>query len=259
MSELLGLVNAIPTDFRILMGLALTGLLVMLRLEAERFGTAEYDEPVRGYRPPLLRRLAWYLLGVVGIAMLLVVHPSAQRDLFLFVGERSGILVAVVLVLAGVGQAVILAWLHYRRLRLPDITAYPGALANEIFTALIDEAVFRGAVLGYFLWASDGNINLSILGQAFLYVLATRLGAPGRDRYVFLLALVIGLVGGWATLETGGIGAAFLGHAATRVALFLTTGHAGQPAPRGTEVEDIERRRRTPDGWRVVGRGGRER
>ncbi|NJD29104.1 MAG: CPBP family intramembrane metalloprotease [Chloroflexi bacterium] len=259
MSELLGLVNAIPTDFRILMGLALTGLLVMLRLEAERFGTAEYDEPVRGYRPPLLRRLAWYLLGVVGIAMLLVVHPSAQRDLFLFVGERSGILVAVVLVLAGVGQAVILAWLHYRRLRLPDITAYPGALANEIFTALIDEAVFRGAVLGYFLWASDGNINLSILGQAFLYVLATRLGAPGRDRYVFLLALVIGLGGGWATLETGGIGAAFLGHAATRVALFLTTGHAGQPAPRGTEVEDIERRRRTPDGWRVVGRGGRER
>jgi membrane protease YdiL (CAAX protease family) len=258
-SDLLGLVDKVPTDFRILMGLALTGLLVMLRLEAERFGTAEYDEPVRGFRPPLLRRLAWYLIGVVGIGMLLVVHPDPQRDLFLFVGDRSGLVVAIALVLAGSAQAVILAWLHYRRLRLPDITAYPGALANEVFTALIDEAVFRGAVLGYFLWASNGDVNLSILGQAFLYVLATRLGAPGRDRYVFLLALVIGLVGGWATLETGGIGASFLGHAATRVAMFLTTGHAGQPTPRTVQLEELERRRRTPDGWRVVGRGGRER
>ena len=86
--------------------------------------------------------------------------------------------------------------------------------------------------------------------------LATRLGAPGRDRYRFVLALAIGLIGGWATLLTGGIGASFLGHAITRVAVFLTTGHAGQPPARGTEVEDVERRRRTPEGWRAVDRSG---
>jgi len=258
-SELLGLIDEVPPDLRILVGLALTGMLVMLRLEAERFGTAEYDEPVRGHRPPLLRRIAWYLLGVAGIAALVFVHPSPQRDLFLAVGERSGLIVAFALVAAGIAQAGVQAWLHYRRLRLPDLTAYPGALANEIFTALIDEAVFRGAVLGYFLWASGGDATLAILGQAVTYGLATRLGAPGRDRYVFVLALVIGLVGGWATVQTGGIGAAFLGHAVTRVAMFLTTGHPGQPAPPGKEVEDFEKRRRTPDGWRVVGRAGRER
>ncbi|MEO7663931.1 MAG: hypothetical protein ABIV26_02315, partial [Candidatus Limnocylindrales bacterium] len=72
------------------------------------------------------------------------------------------------------------------------------------------------------------------------------------NRAMFLLSLVIGLVAGWATLLTGGIAAAFIGHAVTRVAIFLTTGHAGQPAARGTEVEEVERRRRTPDGWRVV-------
>ncbi|HSL97581.1 MAG TPA: CPBP family intramembrane glutamic endopeptidase [Candidatus Deferrimicrobiaceae bacterium] len=259
MSELLGLIDELPPELRLLIGLALTGLLVMLRLEAERFGAAEYDEPIRGYRPPLLRRIAWYLLGVAGIGLLLFVHPNPQRDLFLAVGERSGLIVAFVLVGAGIAQALAQAWLHYRRLRLPDLTAYPGALANEIFTALIDEAVFRGAVLGYFLWASGGDATLSILGQAVMYGLATRLGAPGRDRYVFVLALVIGLVGGWATVQTGGIGAAFLGHAVTRVAMFLTTGHPGQPAPPGKEVEDFEKRRRTPDGWRVVERAGRER
>ncbi len=238
---------------RILVGLGLTGLLVMLRLEAERFNAAEYDEPVRGRRPSLVRRLAWYILGVGGVLALLLVHPTAEVDLHLQVGDRSGIVLAFVIGGLGVGQAVALALLHYRRLRFPDIAAYPGALINEILTAFIDEAVFRGAVLGYFLLVTD-NISLAILGQAVVYVLATRLGAPGRDKYVLVLALLIGLVGGWATLVTGGIGASFLAHAITRVAVFLTTGHAGQPPARGTEVEDVEKRRRTPEGWRPVDR-----
>ncbi len=238
---------------RILVGLGLTLLLVMLRLEAERFGAAEYDEPVRGQRPSVLRRLAWYVIGVGGVLALLEAHPTAEQSLFLQIGDKWGVLLALALGGLGVAQAVGVAWYHYRRLRFPDVAAYPGALANEILTAFIDEAVFRGAVLGYFLWAGAPEI-LAIVGQAVVYVLATRLGAPGRDKYMLLLAGSIGLIGGWATLATGGIGAAFIGHAITRVAVFLTTGHAGQPPARGTDVEDVERRRRTPDGWRAVDR-----
>lgn len=248
---------------RVLVGLGLTLLLVMLRLEAERFHAAEYDEPVRGRKPSLLRRLAWYVLGVAGVLALLLVHPAAEQDLFLQAGDRSGILLALALGGLGVGQAVALALLHYRRLRLPNIAAYPGALINEIMTAFIDEAVFRGAVLGYLVWALENTdappgtaASLAILGSALVYALATRLGAPGRDKYMLVLALLIGLVGAWATLLTGGIGAAFLGHAITRVAVFLTTGHAGQPPAKGTEVEDVEKRRRTPEGWRAVDRTG---
>jgi hypothetical protein len=243
------------TDLRVLVGLGLTLLLVLLRVEAARFGAAEYDEPVNGRRPSVLRRLAWYVVGVGGVLGLLLVHPSAEASLHLQVGDPSGILIALLLGALGVGQAVGLAWYHYRRLRFPDVGAYPGALANEILTAFIDEAVFRGALLGYFLWAG-APVSLAILGQAVAYVLATRLGAPGRDRYMLALAAAIGLLGGWATILTGGIGAAFLGHAVTRVAVFLTTGHAGQPPARGAEVEDVERRRRTPDGWSAVDRGG---
>ena len=76
--------------------------------------------------------------------------------------------------------------------------------------------------------------------------------APGRDRYLFLLALGAGLLGGWVTLATGGFAAAFFGHAVMRVSFFLVTGHAGHPAPRGREAEELERRRRPPDGWRVI-------
>jgi len=248
---------------RILVALGLTLILVMLRLEAERFGVAEYNEPVRGRRQSILRRLSWYILGVAGVIGLLFIHPTAEHDLFLQVGDRSGIIIALIIGGLGIAQAVGLAYLHYHRLRFPDVMAYPAGVANEILTAFVDEAVFRGAVLGYFLWilagtnASEGmRTSLAILGQAVVYVLATRLGAPGRDKYVLVLALLVGLVCGWATLLTGGIGAAFLGHAITRVAVFLTTGHAGNPPARGTEVEDIERRRRLPDGWSAVDQGG---
>ena len=54
------------TTSAILVGLGLTLLLVMLRLEAQRFGAAEYDEPVDGHAPSIRRRLAWYVLGVGG-------------------------------------------------------------------------------------------------------------------------------------------------------------------------------------------------
>lgn len=243
------------TDLRVLVGLGLTLLLVLLRVEAARFGTAEYDEPVKGRRHSIMRRLAWYVVGVGGVLAILFAHPTPEISLHLQVGDPSGILIAMLLGGLGVGQAVGLAWYHYRRLRFPDVGAYPGALANEILTAFIDEAVFRGAVLGYFLWAG-ASPNLAILGQAVMYVLATRLGAPGRDRYMLIVAAAIALLGGWATLLTGGIGAAFLGHAVTRVAVFLTTGHAGHPPARGTEIEDVERRRRTPEGWSAVDRSG---
>lgn len=245
--------------FRTTIAFGLTLLLVMLRLEAQRFGAAEYDEPTGGREPSIWRRLAWYAIGIGGVVAILWVHPAPGTDLFLNSGD-GGIQLGFVLASAGLAIAFGIAWWRYHHVRLPDVATYPGALLNEIATAFMDEAVFRGALLG-FLVVVGVDVNVALLTQAFAYTLATRLGAPGRNRAMFLLSLIIGLVAGWATILTGGIAASFLGHAVTRVAVFLTTGHAGQPAPRGTEVEEIERRRRTPDGWRIVaGRdAGRER
>jgi len=241
----------VEEGLRSLVAFGLTLLLVMLRTEAARFGAAEYDEPVDGRSPSLIRRVAWYALGFGGIVAILVVHPAPDRDLYLAGGGSDGLFLGLVLAALGVGIAVGIAWLRYRHLRLPDLPQYPGGLVNEVATALMDEAVFRGALLG-FLLIGGMESTLALVAQALAYTLATRLGAPGRDRSMFVLALTIGLVAGWATLLTGGIAAAILGHVVTRVAVFLTTGHAGQPAPRGTEVEEVERRRRAPDGWRVV-------
>jgi hypothetical protein len=240
----------------IAVGLAL--VLLMLRFDAERFGAAEYDETTRdGAQPPVRRRLGWYFLGIGLIALILFVHPDPRTTLHLGTGDRMQALVGGLLYgVIGAAQAVIFARLRYHHLRLPRLSSYPGALVNSVATAFIDEATYRGVLFGLLI-AAGLNVTVANVAQALLYALSTRLGMPGRDRYMLVLALLIGLGGGWLTAATGGIAAAFLGHAVTRFSVFLCTGHAGQVAARGREAEDIERRRRTPDGWRVIGTGGR--
>ncbi|MEO5965338.1 MAG: CPBP family intramembrane glutamic endopeptidase [Candidatus Limnocylindrales bacterium] len=247
-------IGDVPDELRILMTIGLAGLLVILRFDAERFSAAEYDDIDRwGRKPSLLRRLAWYTLGIGLILVVLKVHPSPQVDLFLSLGDRLG---AIILGLAygAVGTAIAmgLAFYRYHYLRFPGVTSYPGAVINAIATAFVDEAVFRGMIFGFMLMTPI-DPNLANVAQALLYALATRLGAPGRPWYMLATVLAIGLAGGWLTGITGGIGAAFLGHAITRVAIFLTTGHSGLPKARGTEDEEVERRQGTPEGWRVLG------
>jgi membrane protease YdiL (CAAX protease family) len=237
-----------------LVTIGLTLLLAMLRLDAERFGTAEYYEATRdGERPKIRRRMAWYVLGVSLAVGILVVHPAPQQALFLGSGDRLGAVIGgLAYGLAGVAFAIAFATVRYHRIRFPAMWSYPGALLNSTATAFIDEAAFRGALFGLLL-STGLDPTLANIVQALLYTLTTRLGAPGRDRYLLLMALAMGLVGGWLTAATGGIAAAFLGHAITRFAVFLCTGHTGQTKPRGREEEEIEKRRRTPEGWRVIG------
>jgi hypothetical protein len=244
----------IPEPLRYLIVMGLVGLLVLLRLDAQRFGAAEYDEAMRdGHLPSFRRRIAWYALGIGLVAAIFLVHPTPARTLYLGVGERVQTLVfGLTYGFIGATQAIAFAWLRYRHLRLPEVASYPGALINSLATAFIDEAAFRGALYGIILGLGVNATTANVL-QALLYALSTRLGAPGRDRYMLVLALMIGLAGGWLTSATGGIAAAFIGHAVTRFSVFLCTGHAGQVALRGTEPEEIEHRRRVPDGWRVIG------
>lgn len=238
---------------RSLVAVALGLLLVLLRFDAERFGAAEYDEPDPGRPRSLPRRLAWYVAGAALVVLAAVVHPRPETEFALTPGRDRLAVVTLGFTYGAIAtaQAIAFALLRYRRLRLPPVSSYPGAALNALGTAFVDETAFRGILLGALLLLGVDR-DLAILTAAIVYGLATRLGAPGREPYMLVLALLAGLAGGWLTVETGGIGAAFLGHAIGRFAIFVTTGHPGRVAPRGAEVEDVERRRRPPVGWRVI-------
>jgi hypothetical protein len=248
----LPVISHLPEPIRVLMTLGFALLLVLLRFDAERFGAAEYDDLDKWGKPPsLTRRISWYVIGIAGLLLALMIHPS-PGDLYLGLGDRLGALIlGGAFGAIGATVAVVIAMYRYGTVRLPDTKTYPGAVVNALATAIVDEGVFRGLVFGFLIvWGVDPT--LANLLQALLYALATRLGAPGRPWYMLVTALAVGLAGGWVTATTGGIGAAFLGHSITRVAIFLMTGHSGLPKARGAEAEEVEYRRRTPDGWRVL-------
>ena len=74
---------------RSLISIGIVLLLVMLRLDAEKFGTAEYYEATRdGERPRFRRRIAWYGMGFALVIGLLYIHPTPQQDLYLGSGDR---------------------------------------------------------------------------------------------------------------------------------------------------------------------------
>lgn len=241
-------------SFGLLLTLAFTMFLVVLRFQAALFGVAEYaDTGLEGRPTRLRRRLSWYLIGLMIILLIVEVDPDVGVELYVGLGDKSSaILLGIAFGVAGTAMAIGVAWLRYRHLRLPPVSSYPVALLNALGTAFIDEVTFRGAILGFLVYIGL-NGWVAIVIQALIYGLATRLGAPGRDRSIFVLALLLALATGWATIVTGGIGAAFIGHTISRFAIFLTTGHTGQPLPQGREVEEIEKRRRPPEGWSIVG------
>ncbi len=241
--------------------LAFAGLLILLRFDAHRFGTAEYDDEDSpgGWRDDV-RRLTWYALGIALIAAIYVIHPRPVGVFRLTFGTERAFSVAAGLAFGSLGTAVAVAFAVYRygRFRLPAPGHYPRALLNSMGTAFIDEAAFRGIVMGALL-AFGWPLHYAIAFQAMLYALATRLGAPGRSRTMLVIFLAVGAIAGWLTWATGGIAAAFLGHAITRFAFFVCTGHAGQIEVSGYEPEELAGQDLPPQGWHVVDELGRRR
>lgn len=235
--------------------LAFVGLLLLLRFDAQRFGAAEYDdeEAPGGWRT-WLRRLSWYVSGIVLIALIYRLHDRPLSVLRLQMGDDRFETILAGLAIGAVGTVLAFAYGYWRHgeLRLPPGRRYPAGLLNSVGTAFIDESAFRGILLGLML-AADWPAELAIGSQAVLYGLVTRLGGRGRPLGMLGLSLLIGLIGGWVTVQTGGIGAAFLGHALTRFAVFTATGHAGQlRQPTEEEEPDEEVDEIAPDGWEVI-------
>ena len=227
-------------SFDNLMTLAALGLLIALRVDARRFGAADYDDEAdindwRGWAS----RVAFYALGIILIFVIYFVFAQPEALLHLRLGEPKAVALLWGLGLAFVGAllALVYAWWRFGVLNLPDGRAYLVGLLNSLTTAFIDEATFRGVLLGLLLWFNWPPIYAVAL-QAVVYALATRLGGAGRPRSLLALWLGMGVLNGMLTYLTGGIGAALIAHTLTRFAIFVATGHAGQVTPTAASEDE---------------------
>jgi CAAX prenyl protease-like protein len=229
-------------------------LLILLRFDAKRFGAADYDDEDANDWRSWLRRLSWYGFALALIAVIYVMAPWPLSVLRLQAGPSLIETIVVGLALGSIGafMAVFYAWVRYRDFRLPAGSRYPAGLVTVIGTAFVDEAAFRGILLGLLLWWGWPNA-LAIGLQAVLYVIAMGIARRQRPIGITAIFVVMALLAGGVTIATGGIGAAFLGAALTRLALFLVTGHAGQMRDVDTvEDEALDAADLTPEGWEIV-------
>lgn len=218
-----------PLQFILFVGFA--GLMLILRLDARRFGAAEWDTQSGGLSA-WLPRLTWYAAGLGLGLMIFALHPSPVADLHLVLAPDQGAALALGLVYAaiGVAAAFILAILSNGRVNVPAPGRYTGGAVYAVGTAFYDEFLFRGVILGLLL--SLGLPDWLAVGvAAVIYAGAVSASAGGRGVLGLLVPIAIGIAGGALVLLTAGLAAGFIGHAATRFALFLTMGPLDMVAP----------------------------
>ena len=222
----------------------------LLRLDARaiRRGGVRRRRPRR--RAALARRASpgtW-----AGLALALLAASTRRRergpDLGCPTGRAPG--PAASSTAASASRPSCFAWLRYRRIRFPARVATRARCSTAIGTAFYR----RGPLPRRRSWGCCSR-------WAWRRPVADRRPAAAStplrpawarrpDRELLVSRSSSALVGGWLLLvHAAGIAAAIVGHAITRFAIFLATGHTDQPRARGREVEDDRRSRRRHARW----------
>ena len=223
---------------RVLVALALAFFLIILRSEAETFGAAEYDETTRdGRRASILQRLSYFLVGFALVGGIYFVHPDAQTGWaspWATGRPRSS-------TASCSGRSARSRRSASRTFATVGCASRPPGLTRAPSSTRWDSLPRRGDLPGcraIVVMLVGINPVTAVIFQAFLYTLATRIGAPGRYRYMFVLTLAVGLAAGWADRRDRG-------------------DRGGLPGPRDHPHRRLRVHRATPASWPGAGRRSR--
>jgi hypothetical protein len=217
-------------ELRIVISVALVGLLVLLRFDTVRFGAAEYDPGAdNDTATGLVIRFAWPVIAIGLTAIIAVVVPPGPSAIGVVTPAQGwGPSIGLALIVSAVAIAALLALAWYRERQWPPTFAglrdIFRAVLDAVGAAIVDEVTFRGVVLGLLL-----VIGIPVLAawlvQALLYGLATRLGAMTETLPLLLAVLLLGAINGLLTLYTGSIVAGLIVHVIVRfTALIVEAG-----------------------------------
>ena len=201
----------------IVFGLSL--FLVLLRFDSERIMRSDYFR----YRSPWLGPASYYTFAIVfalGIAFIL----QEREQLFLTGGDPDTVVpVSLLFTAIALLNAIGLAFLRFGGVMPLPTRLLPVRTLGAAANAVAEELQFRSVVLGLLLFAGFDPV-LALLIQAFLFGIAHRRLWRDRDYYFLIGSVLLGYGAGLATLASGSVVPAIVGHFAVSMSLFAFAG-----------------------------------
>ena len=207
-------------SLRLAIALGLTLFLVLLRFDSERIIRSDYFR----YRTPWMGPVSYYIL-VIGFAIgIAIILPSGREQLFLTGGDNETIpLVLVLFTVVALVNGLALAFLRYGGILPLPLELLPSRVLGAAANAVSEELQFRSIVLGMLLFAGV-PVGWAIALQALVYGLAHRRLWRDRDWYFLVGSVLLGWAAGVATVHTGSVIPAIVGHFAVSMSLFAFAG-----------------------------------
>ena len=209
-------------SLRLSIALGLTIFLVLLRFDSERIMRSDYFR----YRYPWMGPLSYYGLVVAFAVGIVLILPNGRAELFLAPGDPDSMLPIMLLFsVVAVLNAIAFAFRWYGAITPLPTPLVPTRLIGAAASAFADELQFRSIVLGMLLFADiPGGVGSALVIQALLYGLAQRRLWRERQWYFLIGSVLLGYGAGLATVETGSVVPAMVGHFAVIAALFAFAG-----------------------------------
>jgi hypothetical protein len=207
-------------SLRLAIALGLTLFLVLLRFDSERITRSDYFR----YRTPWMGPVSYYIL-VIGFAIgIAIILPSGREQLFLTGGDSDTIpLVLLLFTVVALLNGVALAFMRYGGILPLPLELLPSRVLGAAANAVSEELQFRSIVLGMLLFAGV-PVGWAIGLQALVYGLAHRRLWRDRDWYFLFGSVLLGWAAGVATVHTGSVIPAIVGHFAVSMSLFAFAG-----------------------------------
>ncbi len=200
--------------------LGLTLFLVLLRFDSERIMRSDYFR----YRTPWLGPVSYYGLVIAFTIGIAVILPDGRQQLFLTGGDPDSSLgVMLLFVLVALLNAAALAYLRFGAILPLPSQLLPDRVLGAAANAIAEELQFRSIVLGMLLFAGV-PAGFALVVQALVYGLAHRRLWEERDWYFLVGSVILGYAAGLATVTTGSVIPAIVGHFAVTMALFAFAG-----------------------------------
>lgn len=208
-------------SLRLAIALGLTIFMVLLRFDAERIMRSDYFR----YRTAWLAPISYYALVFIFALGITFVLPSGRLQLFLTGGLAGTVFpVMVAFSVVAVLNGAAFAYLRYGGVVPMPVELLPSRLVGAAVNAVAEEIQFRSLVLGMLLFAFPTQPVAMNLLQAILYGVVHRRLWNERDWYFLIGSVILGAAAGAATIATGSVVPAMVGHFAVTVSLFAFAG-----------------------------------